>query len=191
MRSCAVEGGTVWLSWSSSVKRKLSWTWEIAEVGGTRVYVNPARANELVAEAIEAGRIRELAGYTELQREVVVGASRIDFLLRGAGPDCYVEVKCATMAAASGGAAFPDAVTQRGTRHLLELAAVRARGARAVLLFCVARHGACSVEPAAHVDQVYTETLRAVARQGVEVVGYRCDVLPEGVSLLHPVPVLL
>lgn len=203
MRSCAIEGSPVWLSFSSNAKRKLPWTWEVVEVGGTRVYVNPARANDLVAEAIAEDRIAQLRGYDVVEREVAVGSSRIDFRLRanavpGAGqsapvgtPPCYVEVKCATMASDGGGAAFPDAVTRRGTRHLEELLRLRAAGARAVLLFCVSRHGATSVRPADEIDPVYAQTLRLVVRQGVEVFGYRCDVVSDGVSLRHPVPVLL
>src|SRR5690606_26022206 len=131
MRTCVEEGGVVWVSRSDKPSRKLPFTWEIAELADTHVYVNPARANDLVLEALKRGRIEALRGYDVIRREVPYGSrSRIDFLLVGPGPRCYVEVKCATMGVGAERAAFPDSVTKRGTRHVQELIEMRAAGAR-------------------------------------------------------------
>jgi len=97
-------GSRVWLSRSPNAKRKLPYSWELVEVdfgGGLElVGVNTAHPNRLVAEALAAGIVPELAGYASTRREVGYGAgafggaSRIDFLLEGEGrPPCYLEIK--------------------------------------------------------------------------------------------------
>src|SRR5262249_38383123 len=92
-------GGKVWLSKSENPKRKLAYSWELVAVdfgaGKELVGINTAHPNGLVAEAIAAGLIPELAGYAETRREVRYGkSSRVDFLLTSAArPPCYVEVK--------------------------------------------------------------------------------------------------
>ena len=126
MFNCMVEGGQVWFSRSNDPKRKLPGTWEIAETPqGRLACVNTARANPLVEEALHAGVITELNGFTGLKREVPYGQekSRIDFRLDYPDGAAYVEVKSVTLGFdGTSVAAFPDAVTQRGAKHLRELA---------------------------------------------------------------------
>jgi len=191
MRTCAEPGGRVWLLPAPGAKRKLPWTWELAETGGALVCVNTARGNQLVAEALAAGAIAELRGYDEIRREVTVGDSRIDFGLERAGERCFVEVKTATMDAGGGTTAFPDAVTSRGARHVDELAALRRDGHRAVLLFCVARADAARVRPAAEIDPTYAQALRRAAAEGVEVLAYVCDIDTAGLRVARRIEVVL
>lgn len=210
MTTCMVEGGRVWLSRSPSKQRKLPYTWEIAEVGQSLVCVNTGRANELVAEALSAGTIRELAGYPEFTREVRYGeSSRIDFLLSASGATgeqrtgksagkstdksglCYVEVKSVTLDGGDNTAAFPDSVTVRGTKHLRELCAVIAAGHRAVLLFVCNRTGARVVRPADEIDPLYGYNLRRARAAGLEILAYGADISPRALVLRRPVPVRL
>lgn len=195
MKSCLQEGGRVWLTRSDSPTRKLTHTWQVAELDGELVFVNPALANAIVGEGIRAGHIRELAGYDLLRSEVPVSAkSRIDFVLHGAHR-CYVEVKNVTLNLGNGRSAFPDAVTTRGTRHLQELEALARAGHRAVLFFCVSRSWAASVEPAREIDPVYGRALDQAVAAGVEVVAYRCAIAvqepDQGVRLAESVRVLV
>jgi len=151
-----------------------------------------SRPNALVYEAVTAGAVPELAGYADARREVKYGdeGSRIDLLLTGPGrPDCYVEVKSATMGVGGGVTRFPDAVTTRGTKHLRELALMASRGHRAVLLFCASRDDTRVVEPADDIDAEYARTLRAVVREGVEVLAYRASLSPTEVRLAERVEV--
>lgn len=77
MLNCMVEGGQVWFSRSTDPKRKLPGTWEIAETPqGRLACVNTARANQLVEEALLAGVITELNGFTALKREVPYGQEK-------------------------------------------------------------------------------------------------------------------
>ena len=117
----------VWLSESDSPTRKYRFTWELVEAdlgqGPTLVGINTGHPNKLVAEASPRGRIKALAGYPALRREVKYGKnSRIDLLLECAKKGlCYVEIKNVHLSRRHGLAEFPDSVTERGIKHLAEL----------------------------------------------------------------------
>jgi len=186
MQGCAEPGMRVWLSPASNPARKLAWTWELVEaLPGVVVGMHTGRSNALVREAIEAGRVPELAGYPAIRPEVKYGAgSRIDLLLTAPGrPDCYVEVKNVTAAVAGRIGYFPDAVTTRGTKHLREMSAMVAAGHRAVLVFCVQRGDVDCVRPADHIDPVYGRTLREALAAGVEAIALGATVSPAGIEL--------
>ncbi len=192
MRTCAPAGARVWLSHRPSPTRRLAYTWELVEVDGAMVCVNTARANEVVAEALEAGIIGELAGYDALQREVRYGdRTRFDFLLTTGDSRAYMEVKSATLLGESGVAAFPDAVTARGTKHLVELMDAVSRGHRAVLLFCCNRTEVSEIRPADEIDPLYGYMLRRAITHGVEVLAYRASIRPSGIRLGEKIPLRL
>lgn len=196
MLNCQDPGSRIWYSTSSSAGRKYPHTWELVETGGgDLVGINTGRANPLVEEALGAGILAELQGYTTVRREVRFGQerSRIDFLLSN-GEDsgesaCYVEVKNVSLGAGSGIGFFPDAVTTRGQKHLRELMQVAAQGQRAVLLFCVQHSGVQLVRPADHIDPDYSNLLRAAAAAGVELLAYGARLSPQHIELAYRVPV--
>lgn len=196
MLGCKAPESRVWLSPASDPKRKLPYTWEIVEAGpGVLVGIHTGRSNGLVREAIGSGTIRELAGYGRIRQEVRYGRenSRIDLLLEdpaGRRPDCYVEVKNVTAAAEEGVALFPDAVSERGSKHLRELMAVVAAGQRAVMCYCVQRADVIEVRPADAIDPIYGQTLREALKAGVETIAYGAEVSPAGIRLLNPLPVV-
>ncbi len=201
MLGCQPPDGRVWLSRSDNPARKLPYTWELVETApGTLACVNTARPNAQAREAIEAGRISELAGYSHCRPEVKYGEekSRIDLLLSGheAEPDAWVEVKNVTLEE-NGQGFFPDAVTTRGQKHLRELMAQVALGDRAVLFFVVNHTGIETVRPADHIDQHYGQLLRQASDAGVEIMAYRANLAnddgsPSGrMALTEAVPVIL
>ncbi|KJK08649.1 MULTISPECIES: DNA/RNA nuclease SfsA [Pseudomonas] len=195
MFNCMVEGGQVWFSRSNDPKRKLPGTWEISETPqGRLACVNTGRANALVEEALRAGVISELTGFTGLKREVAYGEerSRVDFRLEFADGPAYVEVKSVTLGFEdSAVAAFPDAVTQRGAKHLRELAALARQGVRAVQLYCVNLTGIEAVRPAEEIDAAYAAALRAAVADGVEVLAYGTRIDGEKVYIDRALPVML
>ena len=187
------EGAPVWISPANNPKRKLQYTWEIVEVEGHNVGINTAHPNLIVSEAIEAGRIPELSGYDSLRREVKYGKnSRIDALLEAEGqPACYVEVKNVTMKrelTPSGNAEFPDSVTARGAKHLVELADMIAEGHRAVMFYLVQRGDCAAFSVAGDIDPEYEAGLITAMKSGVEVVCYQCEVTPWEISISAPLP---
>ena len=191
MTGCMEEGARVWLSLSDNPKRKYPMTWEAIELSsGAAICVHSAHANYVVAEALREGRIAELAAYAKHQREVKLGeGSRVDFLLSDPGR-CVLEVKSVTLGLENGTGAFPDAVSERASRHLRELIQVVAQGDRAVLLLLAMHTGVARIAPADHIDATYGDTLREALAAGVEVLCYGCDVSAEGVRLTRALPLL-
>jgi len=170
--------------------RKLRTTLQTIEVDGTWVNVDTGLPNAVVAEAVAAGVVPELAGFASLRREVKYGVnSRIDLLLEGPGR-CYVEVKSTTLVVA-GEARFPDAVTERGRKHLVELAAMVAEGHRAVIFFHVSRADAQRFAPADDIDPAYGAALREAHARGVEIQAWTTRVTPDEVVLARPLPIVL
>lgn len=195
MLNCMGEGARVWFSRSSDPKRKLPGTWEIGETPhGRLACINTARANGLVEEALRAGVIAELSGFSGLKREVPYGQerSRVDFRLDYPGGPAFVEVKSVTLGFAdSTVAAFPDARTARGSKHLRELAILAREGVRAVQLYCVNLSGIDAVRPAEEIDPAYAAALREAVMAGVEVLAYGVDISPEGIRLARRLEVAL
>ncbi|GLR08728.1 DNA/RNA nuclease SfsA [Mixta theicola] len=186
MTGCATPGDTVWYSTSASLTRKYPHSWELTQTQtGHTICVNTLRANQLVREALAAGKIAELSGYPQLRTEVKYGAerSRIDFLLQAHNrPECYIEVKSVTLLQ-QGKGYFPDAVTVRGQKHLRELASIAQRGERAVMLFTVLHSGIEDVAPARHIDARYAEQLAQAQQSGVEILCYKAQLSPAGMWL--------
>ena len=178
-------GATVWLSRSQNPSRKLPFTWELVETADGLVGINTGHPNTIVAEAVAAGRIAELAGFHRQRREVRYGQnSRIDLLLeREDGPPCYVEVKNVHLKREPGVAEFPDCVTRRGAKHLHELAATVAQGSRAVMVYLVQRTDCRRFALAEDIDPDYAEAFRQARERGVEAVCYDCKVRPEAIEL--------
>ena len=188
MLGCATPGNRVWLRDTGNAKRKYRLSWEMSETSvGVMVGVNTLRTNHLVKQAIESDLVSELSGYAHIRMEVPYGqeGSRIDLLLEnGLAERCYVEVKNVTANDDQGFAIFPDAVTQRGTKHLRELEAMVKAGQRAVIFFCVQRQDVHKFRPADEIDPVYADTLRTVIGQGVEALAYQARVQPDEVKLI-------
>ena len=179
-------GLTVWLSKSDDPKRKLAHTLELVQTAeGALTGVNTMHPNRIVAEALQAGLIPELAGYETIRREVKYGeASRVDFLLTSPDrPSCWLEIKNCHLSRGSGLAEFPDCVAARSSRHLRELAAMVKAGDRAVALFVVQRMDCDRFAACADLDPVFARTLGEVASEGVEVLVYACEIDERRVAL--------
>ena len=197
MKTCYEEGGQVLISPADNPKRKLKWTLEqcfVGPDGATRVMVNTQLPNKLVKEAVELGLIPALGGYDRVRPEVKYGSrnSRIDLLLEGEGrPPCWVEIKNATLIVESGMARFPDAVTKRGQKHLLELAEMAEQGHRAVIFYLASRSDAQRVGPADAIDPDYGRLLREVVGRGVEPLAYGLHINNASLVLGRELPVVL
>ncbi len=192
LRGCLPEGARVVLRDSQDPKRKLRYTFQTVEVDGTWVNVDTGLPNALVAEAIQAGRVPELEGYSSLRREVRYSDnSRIDILLESQdGQLCYVEVKSTTLVR-DGVAQFPDAVTTRGRKHLEDLEAMVREGHRAVIFLCISRVDAQVFAPADDIDPEWGAALRRVLKSGVEALAYTTLVEPRRFEIAERLPLRL
>lgn len=194
MTGCDAPGSRVWFSTSPNPKRKYEHTLELVETQcgaqAALVCVNTARANALVGEALDGGRIEALAG-TPVRREAPIPGERgrFDFAI-GAAPPTYVEVKSVTLCR-DGVGAFPDAVSIRAKRHMEALTRHAKNGGRAALLFCAPHTSVRAVTAAGDIDPNYAAALGEAAAAGVMVLAYGCVVTPEEVALRQALPVLL
>jgi sugar fermentation stimulation protein A len=185
-------GLSCWISRSDDPKRKLAHTLELVEgLDAALVDVNTLRPNRLVAEALAADAIPELAGYAVHRREVKYGAaSRVDFVLEAPGrAAAWVEVKGVSLHRGGGLAEWPDCVSARGARHVAELAEMTRLGHRAVVLFVVQRADCDRFAIARDLDPAFAAAFDRVRGAGVEALVYACDMSPERVTLRRPIVV--
>ncbi len=154
--------------------------------GGAWVCLDTRQANAAVATALAAGSLPEFSAYREIRAEAPAGDSRLDFRLADPGT-CWIEVKCCSLVV-RGRALFPDAPTERGTRHLRELAVRARRGNRAVLLVCVVRRATC-FSPNDAADPAFGRALRNAHRAGVEVRAHLAAMRGPELALGRPIPV--
>ena len=198
MKNCVEENAEIWLSDSDNPKRKYRYTWEYLRTSrGHHIGVNAGKANQLVQSAIRDDLVEPLAGYDTIRPEVKYGDenSRIDLLLQDSKKqDCYVEVKSVTLLEdppSSGIGYFPDAVSERGAKHLRELIKMSQSDARSVLFFCVQHTGIQEVRPADHIDREYGKLLREALDSGVEVLAYKVRKSNKGFRLWRDLPVIV
>ena len=188
MKSCLENGAEVYLTPVTDLKRRTKFTWEMIKINGNWVGINTGNPNKLALEAISAGQIPELSGYTNVKREVVFGDSRFDIFAENETGKCFVEVKNVSLKEGNY-ALFPDAVTTRGQKHLKTLMEVKANGIRAVILYIVQRTDVEVFAPAMEIDPEYAKVLKQAVNAGVEVIVLQVEITPEGIYIKKKLPV--
>ena len=186
-------GNFVWLSRSESFTRKYPHTWELVEIPNQGlVGINTGQPNRIVTEAIARGKISELKGYANLRNEVKYGQnSRIDILLHDEKrPPCYVEIKNVHFFRKPGLAEFPDCVTERGTKHLVELSNMVKEGARAMMVYLIQCQNPSRFALADDKDRTYFNEFRKARAAGVEALALTCHVSTSEITVDRSIPVL-
>lgn len=186
-----VSGRPVRLRPEEGRDRKTEWTAVLVQAeAGRWVSVDTTLPNRLVERALRHGALTEVSGWEMERTEVTVGDSRFDFLLREPeGRRLLLEVKSVTLVR-DGVGLFPDAVTERGSRHVRELAHATGRdGWTAGVLFVAQRGDVCAVRAAARIDAEFAAALDEARRRGVETWARRCRVTRDRVRLGASVPV--
>jgi len=171
MKTCWEPGDRVLLEPAKNPERKLKFTWLAVERSGGWVGVETGMPNRVVAEAARRDVLPGLPGLHEVRTEVKYGAenSRIDVLaLDGDDRQVFIEVKNTTLKDGSW-ALFPDAVTERGTKHLRELQAMVREGHRAAIALFVHRTDVDRFDAAREIDPAYAAELDRAAETGVAV----------------------
>ncbi|MBN1262529.1 MAG: DNA/RNA nuclease SfsA [Anaerolineae bacterium] len=175
---------------SRPTKRRTAYDLVLIESQNHWVSIDSQLPNLLMARLLECGWFARFTPFSTIRREVALGASRIDFLLTASNRTRWLEVKSVTLVE-DGVAGFPDAPTDRGRRHLLELERAVAQGAEAEVMFVVQREDAQSFSPHDATDPAFGETLRRVARNGVQIHALRCHITPEAISPVDEIQVIL
>ena len=192
-----------WLRHVPDPKRKLKWTLTLLGVRRRgKALVDTGLPNQLVAEAIESGQIPRLPlnRKQKVHREIKVGEkSRLDIVIAGeerpdeTNGDVYVEVKNVTMLSSVDPerADFPDAVTERGRKHLKELIRLKQMGHRAVLFLLLGRSDCSKVGFAQEIDPAYAEAILEAVSEGVEILSHRLRFRGSRIYMGEEVPIEL
>ncbi len=183
-------GQKIIISPAQNPDRKLKWTLEAVKPHGEIVGVNTSVPNRMLQLAFEAGQLSEAKGYSTLRREAKVGKSRLDGLFvdeSGVLPDLWVECKNVTLVEDQV-ACFPDAQTERGRKHLVELMELAAKGYRVALFFFVQRNDGWCFGPADFVDPEYAELFYKAVDAGVECWAYEAVLSEQGIGIGRRLP---
>ncbi len=151
--------------------------------------VNSGLHSELATELLASGFLPELRGFTSMRREVKYGNSRVDFMLEYPGKVLYLEVKGCTLVG-DGVALFPDAPTERGRRHVLNLIRAVDEGHDAAILFLVMRPDAELLIPNAETDPGFAEALREAENRGVRMFAVTFRYLARRIEPLARIPLI-
>lgn len=170
--------------------RKLQYTLEMIQApSGAWVGVNTATPNKIVKEAALLKHFPHWKSYAQVQSEVKINAeSRLDLMLFNEGDERkhYIEIKNTTLLE-NGVAQFPDAVTERGQKHLRELMALKELGHSVEIVFTIQRDDATSFAPAHSIDPTYAKLLKEAHERGVIITPVVVTLSPHEVLLSEKV----
>ncbi len=186
-RELLLPGARVWCRYDGNPDRKTHYDLIAVEKAGRLINMDSQAPNQAAAEWLESGGLGTVEA---LRREWTHGDSRFDFSFLQGGRRCFLEVKGVTLEE-GGVVRFPDAPTQRGTKHLLGLTRAAAAGYGAYVLFVIQMGDVQYFMPNDRTDPAFGAALRAAAKAGVQVLAMDCKVTPESLALDKPVPVCL
>jgi len=177
-------GNQVWFSKSNNPNRKLKYTLEIIEVDKKKVGINTLLTNKIVLEALDNKKIEALNKFNTIQPEVkFTDKTRFDFLLSNKKEKCFLEVKNVTLLRNKKIAEFPDAITLRGTKHLLELIKAKKKGYESYILYLIQREDCDSFKIAEDIDKIYKKAFMKAITNGIKILCYDCKLNNEEIKL--------
>ena len=178
------KGNKTWFSKSSNPKRKLKYSLEIIEVGKSLVGINTLLTNKLIFEALNLKKIKSLIKFDNIKTEVKFSNStRFDFLISNSKEKCFLEVKNVTLLRNKKIAEFPDAITSRGTKHLIELINAKKKGFQSYILYLIQRQDCKAFKIAEDIDINYKIAFDKAIKAGVKMLCYDCKINDEEIKL--------
>ena len=175
MKGLLNKGNEVFLLKNDDPKRKLKYTLEIIKANGNLVGVNTHRANKIVNHALSNNLIKELKDNEKIKPEVFfTKETRFDFLIEKNNKKSFLEVKNVTLFRDKKTAEFPDAITSRGSKHLLTLIDAIKKGYKSYLIFLVQIQNMENFKIAKDIDEEYYKNYLIAKKAGVNFLAYRC-----------------
>ena len=185
------EGNKTWFSESNNPKRKLKYSLEIIEVEKNLVGINTLLTNKLVFEALNLKKIKNLIKFDNIKTEVKFSNStKFDFLISNSEEKCFLEVKNVTLLRNKKIAEFPDAITSRGVKHLVELINAKKKGFQSYILYLIQRQDCKAFKIAGDIDINYKITFDKAIKAGVKILCYDCKINDEEVKLNNKVKLI-
>jgi len=164
-------------------KAKLKYRLEAIQNNNTFVGVNTSLPNNIIYEALLSKKIfPEING--AIKKEVKYGKnSRIDILIENENHNIYIEVKSVTLSRTKNIAEFPDAVTSRGSKHLIELSQMSKKGHQCLMIYLIQRSDVNQFKIAKDIDEKYYKNALIAKNSGVQFLAYSCKITKKGISL--------
>ena len=178
------EGNKVWVTKTDNEKRKLKYTLQIVEKNGQKVGVNTHLTNKIVKEGLENNFFKEFEKKTIIKAEEKFKSNtRFDFLLNSNGKKTFIEVKNVTLSRKKNLAEFPDSVTTRGAKHIIELIDAVKQGYKSYLIFVIQREDCKIFKIAEDIDPEYSKLLTIALKNKVKILCYDCKFSTKGIKL--------
>ena len=185
------EGNKVWFSKSNNPNRKLKYTLEIIEIEKKLVGINTHLTNKIVYEALSKRKIKKLSKFNNIKTEVKFSDdTRFDFFLRNKNKKCFLEIKNVTLKRNKKIAEFPDAITTRGKKHLLNLIKAKKEGFDSYILYLIQRSDCDSFKIAEDIDFEYKNAFDKALKAGVQILCYDCKITNEEVKISNQIKII-
>jgi len=184
MKGLLDKGNEVYILKNNNPKRKLKYSLEIIKAKKNLVGVNTNMANKIVNHGLANNLIKELTNIDEIKPEVFFNKeTRFDFLLKKNNQKIFVEVKNVTLFRDKKTAEFPDAITTRGSKHLLTLIDAIKKGYKSYLIFLVQIQNMKNFKIAKDIDDEYYKNFLIAKKAGVNFLAYRCKISPKEILM--------
>ena len=191
MKGLLDRNNDVWISKNDNPKRKLKYTLEIIKVRKNLVGVNTHLANKIVHHGLSNNLINELKNNQLIKPEVFFNSNtRFDFLVEKNKEKFFVEVKNTTLFREDKIAEFPDAITNRGSKHLKTLIDAIKKGYKSYILFLVQIQGMEYFKIAKDIDKEYYQNYLIAKKSGVNFLAYRCKISPKSIKIEKKIKII-
>ncbi|WHH60691.1 DNA/RNA nuclease SfsA [Petroclostridium sp. X23] len=191
LKELLIPGAPVMVKKFNNPKRKTQFGLLLVKKDDVWISIDSANVpNKMVYEGLMNRIFPRFNRYEQIKREVTVGNSRFDFGLFSGDEEYYIEVKGVTLVE-DRKAYFPDAPTERGTRHLKELTQLRLQGKGAGVIFIIQRKDADMIAPNDRTDKAFGNALRKAYETGVDMWAYTCNITHEHIAIDKEVAVYL
>ena len=178
------KGNKVWFTETNDIKRKLKYTLQIIEINGKKVGINTHLTNKIFYEALLSGKVINFKKSNVLFREKKFNKNtRFDFFIKNNNKGTFIEVKNVTLSRIKGLAEFPDAITDRGLKHINELIEAKKKGFDIYLAFIIQREDCNKFKIAEDIDPKYKKLLTFALKNNLKVICYDCKFLPKGIII--------
>ena len=184
MKGLLDEGNEVYLLKNDNPKRKLKYSLELIKARNNLVGVNTHMANKIVDDGLNANLINELKNSDNIKAEVFYNKeTRLDFLIEKKNQKSFIEVKNVTLFRDKKTAEFPDAITSRGSKHLLTLIDAIKKGYKSYLIFLVQIQNMENFKIAKDIDEEYYKNYLNAKKAGVNFLAYRCKLNSKEITI--------
>ena len=182
------KGNKVWFTKTNDNKRKLRYTLQIIELNGKKVGINTHLTNKIFHEALLSGKIIKIKKNDILFKEKKFSTNtRFDFFIKSKNKGSFIEVKNVTLSRSNNLAEFPDAITERGLKHINELIEAKNRGFDTYLAFVIQREDCNKFKIAEDIDPKYKKLLTFALKNKLKVICYDCKFLSKGIIINNKV----